>query len=794
MASRRGGGRIDFQLVAAAALAALESLLAEWLPTGRREGHEYKALNPTRADSREGSFSINLNSGAWADFATDDKGGDPISLYAYLQGITQGEAARRLAERLGIADTSRAQRLRIDVPAAAPSGAEPTDTAGGAGPRLVSRTEWVPVMPIPASAGEIPKAHIKRGKPECFWEYRNGAGELLGIVYRFKTSAGGKEILPCVWARHLRSGAQEWRWLAFPDPRPLYGLDKLAGDGPVLVVEGEKCVDAARGVVPSSWSVVTWPSGARAVHKADWTPLRGRKIVVWPDCDAQCDKSGAMLPDAKQPGIRAAEEVAAILGKLACQVRVVRIPAPGAKPEGWDVADAIADGWTAAHVRQFIAANLREPARADGSIPLDQAAPLDAEWRKDLAYDDRGRLLAGVPNAFLVLTNRAEWAGVLAFDEFAQRPIKRFPPPYTRGVAGDWEAMDDSMTMMWLAQRAGMPKMSTAAAAEAAEMAARVASFDPVRAEFEALRWDGIDRLDHWLIDYFGAPDTPYVRMVGRMWLTGIAKRVFEPGCKFDYMPILEGPQGRGKSSALAILAGEAHFGNTVFVMGDKDSMAVIQGKLIYEIAELDSFNKADATRVKAFVTNQIDEFRPPYGRRVVRMPRRVVLVGTTNQYEYFKDNTGNRRFWPIKVIEQINLDGLAAARAQLLAEAVVRYRAGERCYPTREEQEEHFTPEQDAREIGDAWEDAIYRWLNTPHDIDGLPQAVSAYDVLVKALHVDAGKITKEMTIRVGFAMRKLGWHRMERRGQNPRYVYERPKKSAHDTATPDDIAGVPF
>lgn len=798
MASRKGGGRIDFPRVVAAALASIESLLAEWLPQGHREGHEYKSLNPTRADSREGSFSINLNSGAWADFATDDKGGDPVSLYAYLQGITQGEAAKQLAAKLGIGDTPAAGATRTDGPARkSPPGAESDGTPGGAGPRLVSRTEWAPVMPVPAIAGEIPKAHIKRGKPERFWEYRNQAGELLGVVYRFKTSDGGKEILPCVWARHAKTGAQEWRWLAFAEPRPLYGLDKLAAAGGVLVVEGEKCADAARSVLPATWSVVTWPSGSRAVHKADWSSLRGRKVVIWPDCDAQRDKAGELLPEAKQPGMRAAEEIAATLRKLDCQVRIVKIPAPGAKPDGWDVADAIAEGWTAAQVREFMLGNLREAQPPDGSPPLAQAAPADAEWRKDLAYDERGRLLAGVPNAFLLLTNRVEWDGVLAFDEFAQRPVKRMPPPYARGTAGDWDAIDDSMTMMWLAQRGGMPKMSTAAAAEAAEMAARWAPFDPVRAALEALVWDETERMDHWLVDYFGAPDTPYTRLVGRFWLLGMVRRAFDPGCKFDYMPILEGPQGRGKSTALAILAGDAHFGNTVFVMGDKDSMAVIQGKWIYEIAELDSFNKADTTRVKAFVTNQVDEFRPPYGRRVIKIPRRVVLVGTTNQYEYFKDSTGNRRFWPIKVIEQINLDGLKAMREQLFAEAIVRYRAGERSYPTREEQEAYFTPEQDAREITDAWDDAIHRWLNTPHEIDGLPNNVSTYDVLTKALHLDAGKITKEMSTRVGIAMRKLGWLRKERRGEHPRYVYERPKKSAQDTGQPQAgvmEGGVPF
>ena len=780
----RDGGRIDFRRVADAALASLESLVAEWLPGGRREGHEFKALNPTRADSKVGSFSINLNTGAWCDFATGDKGGDAISLLAYLDGVAQLEAAKRLADRLGLGPKADAAGKAGVVLGRAAAASSPESKPG-------RRGEWDAIVPAPAHASELPKAHIKRGKPEAVWEYRSAGGELIGAVYRFRTSDGGKEVLPCCWAKHGASGKQEWRWLAFPEPRPLYGLDK-AGAGMVLVVEGEKCADAARAAMPTSWAVVTWPGGAKAVDKADWSALAGRKVIVWPDCDAQQGKDGQTLPEGEQPGVRAAERVAELLLAQQCDVRIVAIPAPGAKPAGWDVADAIAEGWSAAQVRGFVLGNLRRPASADGASTPDQAAPPD-DWKRDLVRSGNGALLSCVPNAFLILTHRPEWRNVLAFDEFAQRPVKRMPPPFARGVAGDWEGMDDSFTSFWLATRAALTKISSVQAAEAAEMAARAAPFDPVREYLESLTWDRTPRLELWLADFFGAPDTPYTRLVGRLWLVGMVKRAFEPGCKFDYMPILEGPQGKGKSTALEILA-HPWFGNTDFVMGDKDSMAVMQGKWLYEIAELDSFNKADTTRVKSFVTRQFDEFRPAYGRRILKIPRRVVLVGTTNQFEYFKDSTGNRRFWPIKVLEQIELDGLRAMRDQLLAEAVERYRADERTYPTRDEQEQYITPEQDAREIADAWEEGVHRFLEDT-GIDGRPDQVSGYDVLTKGLKIDPGKITKEMTTRVGIVMRKLHWTKRERRGEHPRYVYERPQKSAHDTVTPQaDDRGVPF
>jgi hypothetical protein len=157
---------VDFRQIASAALASLDSLVLQWLPEGRREGHEWKSLNPTRADSAVGSFSINLRTGCWADFATGDKGGDPVSLYAYLQGIGQGEAAKRLAEQ-----------LRVDLVEWRPA------------PAATPRTDWTPVVPVPDDAGEAPAAHVKRGRPVAQWAYRDREGRLLGHVYRFTVAA-----------------------------------------------------------------------------------------------------------------------------------------------------------------------------------------------------------------------------------------------------------------------------------------------------------------------------------------------------------------------------------------------------------------------------------------------------------------------------------------------------------------------------------------------------------------------------------------------------------------------------
>ncbi len=254
----------------------------------------------------------------------------------------------------------------------------------------------MPILPVLDDAGEWPKAHIKRGRPAGVWIYRDAAGKPLGAVYRFTTSDGGKEVLPCCYAEHRESAAREWRWLAFPEPRPLYGPDLLAAkpDAPVLVVEGEKCADAARAYLGDALAIVTWPGGCKAAYKADWLPLRRRKVILWPDCDAQTGKDGELLPEAAQPGIRAMERIALALAKLDCQVRIVAIPAPGAKPSGWDIVDAIAEGWSAEQLlRSFIKDHLRPPAFAaaanrerveiDESTASDRRHNLEAELRAD---------------------------------------------------------------------------------------------------------------------------------------------------------------------------------------------------------------------------------------------------------------------------------------------------------------------------------------------------------------------------------------------------------------------------
>jgi hypothetical protein len=341
--------RADFSRINAAALVRIENVLSNWIPCGKRQGREYLPLNPTRSDSKPGSFSINLDTGAWSDFATGDKGGDLVALVAYIEGIKQGEAAKLLATFLGLSPE------KSDSPESPPSAPKHSPHTKASTTR--GNEKWVAVQPVPGGASKPPESHYQHGKPSMLWEYRNAAGELLCLVYRFEPKAPGerKQFYPLTWC-HSSQGKCEWRWQGLPAPRPLYRADQLAArpDATVIVAEGEKAADAAAVLFPDA--VGTTPlNGAQSPQKTDWTLLTGRTVWLWPDNDAA--------------GMKCMEAVAELVRKAgAKEVRLINISAfarvPGSDgegqaivtegsppPEKWDAADALANGWTAGHVK-----------------------------------------------------------------------------------------------------------------------------------------------------------------------------------------------------------------------------------------------------------------------------------------------------------------------------------------------------------------------------------------------------------------------------------------------------------
>lgn len=246
-------------------------LVGRYVPLSK-SGTGYEACCPFHTESTP-SFKVNPAKQFYHCFGCGAHG-DAIAFLIEHQGMSFADAVSALGgDTLPAPQTDHAPAARNP----------PRDNEGDN-----YACPWVPILPVPDDAGEPPRAHIKRGFPEHVWCYRDQDGKALGYVYRFKTSTGGKETLPLVYARNDKTGAREWRWMAFPEPRPLYGLDRLAAkpNATVLLVEGEKCADAGDVALPE-FAVVSWPGGCQAVKKADWTPLAGRKVIAWPDADAK---------------------------------------------------------------------------------------------------------------------------------------------------------------------------------------------------------------------------------------------------------------------------------------------------------------------------------------------------------------------------------------------------------------------------------------------------------------------------------------------------------------------------
>ncbi len=674
-----------------------------------------------------------------------------------------------------------------------------------------TKSVWMPILPVPEGTPVARVTHSNRGEPLQVFIYSDQEGRLNGYSCRFINSTGEALHLPLTWCQD-QEGVRGWRWIQFPRLRPLYGLDELAASDEsddVLVCFDEHAAWHARKLVP--WlKVVSWPGGARKIEEVDWSPLRGRMVWIWPALHRAREKqrrdveagTGKVLPRDRQPGWQAALKLEKVLTGYGCGIIAIFDPwADETRPEGWDAGMAGMQDWPPERTTEWLMAHLASGLGTDAqqrlrrlrgevdvlpsgaepaSTPSDAGAGSGKEdvWIPDLVYKN-GDLSSCLSNVFQILSTRTEWRGVVALDEFALKVVKRKPPPYAGGALGEWSDTDDARTAMLLQRQYGFTP-SSALIHEAIAVLADGNRFHPVREWLAGLVWDGTPRLEHWLVDFVGAKDSEYVRLVSKWWPMGAVQRVLRPGCKFDYSLVLEGAQGKKKSSAFDVLGG-AWFGDTDLDFSNKDSMLALQGKLIYEIPELGALARSDERRQKSFLSRRFDEFRPPYGRGFVKVPRQMVFCGTTNEWEWNKDPTGGRRFWPVACeVEEIDVEGLAAVREQLFAEAYKLIRDGERYWPTAEEQKRLFDPEQLKVEQPDALVDALHDWVYSRVGLFSLADA--AMDGLKP---LDASKLTRDLQTRIGIALRKLGCTRVERRNGMTRFWYKPPERNGATSMT---------
>jgi predicted P-loop ATPase len=333
-------------------------------------------------------------------------------------------------------------------------------------------------------------------------------------------------------------------------------------------------------------------------------------------------------------------------------------------------------------------------------------------WRNELLMSRTGAPKPLLANAITALRGAGALQNVLAFDVFAVETVIDGTPPWCPleypWVSRAWSPQDDLWVTDWMQKQGiGVP---VAVAAQAVEAVARDRSFHPVVNYLGGLEHDGRARANTWLSTYLGADDTPYTQAVGRAMLIAAVARIYDPGCKVDTVPILEGGQGVGKSTAIRALF-DPWFTDELADLGSKDASMQTRGVWGIEVSELDAMSRAEASKIKAFISRTTDRFRPPYGIRLIESQRSCVFWGSTNSDSYLKDETGGRRFWPVKTCA-IDIDGLRAARGQLWAEAQILYFASVPWWLVKDEVRLEAEQQQSQRYIGDPWDDQIKRYV----------------------------------------------------------------------------------
>ncbi|MEJ0019741.1 MAG: VapE domain-containing protein [Acetobacteraceae bacterium] len=382
------------------------------------------------------------------------------------------------------------------------------------------------------------------------------------------------------------------------------------------------------------------------------------------------------------------------------------------------------------------------------------------QWLAHCQRNSEGNLRSNLANAMVALREAAELQDRFAYDEMLRASLLVKPLPGATPHFAPRPVRDEDVTAVqeWL-QIAGLTSVSKDTVHASVDLRATEQKFHPVRDYLRSLQWDRVSRLSGWLHVYLGAEKTAYTDGIGEMFPIAMVARVVEPGCKADYMIVLEGEQGTQKSAACAILAGRWFSDSLPDIRGGgKDVSQHLNGKWLIEVAELSALDRSEAAALKAFVTRQVERYRPSYGRKDVIEPRQCVFIGTTNKSAYLRDETGGRRFWPVKC-GSIDVEALARDRDQLLAEAVALYRKHTRWWPDRSFEATHIRPEQDARYEADAWEEAISAFLEDKSQI-------TISELAKKALRIDTPKLGTADQRRIGAVLERLNWERGKRTG----------------------------
>jgi predicted P-loop ATPase len=552
---------------------------------------------------------------------------------------------------------------------------------------------------------------------------------------------------------------------------PRGAFEQVGADVPVILTEGEFKAIAL-------WRLANY----EATGAPRFLPIAVAGVQNWRGSRQDTDARGrrvsvpGVIPDMERFPWKGKKVIIAYDADLSANPRV--------KSARWALTRWLTDhGATVGHLNWDISEGkgIDDRLASVGPAPVlaDIAAVEYGDWRVRLIRDECGMVRSCYDNVCLYLENDPELQGILAYNEFnAGHIIMRQPPPLIPGVAGE-ELTDDFDTALVRYMERKHLMVRPDQVRLAVDLVARRNSFHPVRDYLNGLpKWDGVPRIDTWLIDYCGVPSSGsspnhYAMAVAGKFLISAVARIMQPGCKVDTMLVLEGDQGVGKSTAAQILAGEAWFTDQLAELGSKDFSMQLRGIWIAEMSELDALGRVDQSRAKAVITQQRERFRPPYGRRLINAPRQCIFLGTCNRAEWLRDETGGRRFWPVEcapiVGRMVDLAGLRRDRDQLWAEALHRYRAGEEWWITDENLIADAIEQQADRYESHPWQELIEQWLET-----GAAESVTIPEILEQCIGKPKERWEHRDKMTIGACLKSLGWKKRRPRtgeGRERRY-----------------------
>ena len=307
----------------------------------------------------------------------------------------------------------------------------------------------------------------------------------------------------------------------------------------------------------------------------------------------------------------------------------------------------------------------------------------DKNWRGKLDFTKEGGIRSTIGNVVTILNGDPSFIGRIAFNEMSHDVVALGSLPWRKSKGERlWSDADDANLRYYIERVYGLSGKEKIF--DAVNVVAQAHKFHPVRDYLDSCTWDGEPRLETLLVDYLGAEDSPYTRAVTRKTLVAAVARIYEPGCKFDHMLTLRGRQGIGKSAVAAKLGGQ-WFSDSLTTVQGKEACEQVQGVWIMEIGELAGMKKAEVEAIKQFLTKNRDRFRPAYGKRTLDSPRQCIFIGTTNETQFLRDTTGNRRFWVVDTPNKPRLDMWSELTPEMVSliwgEAIHFYKKGEKLF-----------------------------------------------------------------------------------------------------------------